>query len=482
MEEFRRSRSSSTLGTIGKTDTLEIHELPNGSSSEHGSVEPIISEATTPEPPPQIARPRDSSIVTLESAESSDNISQYLDKDREEKMSAEPTETAEASGKIEEKENVDPTSGMFPPSRLDTERAKSEEPSKRKRKLSIDSSYSRISLSKLAVLKKLKDAKEKIKVPKFSFRRKRASKKKPAEAEEVKEETKNIEKVKSSSKTQQKSQNPDKPMYIHIPLKPPPGETDEFSYLEFENNKQDQPSTSKEAPPEEPESTPDSPAAVTAGVQFIVLTPPSDDEILEDPHIPDTPSEGEKFFDNVRIEELKTLAKDVVDGMAAKNKKLATVEEDKENGTKEEDDQNVNADETEKIKLDTAASKQEKIIVDEEDGLRSSEIIKTESKDEPNKPEDVPPSTESQVAEKRRSFRKKVKKEDTDRIYEDVQVPSQSKNKEDSADLSPETGVTLQPLDVTQSMSVDEEKTYLDEKIIKSTSLEEDYNKWSKTK
>lgn len=26
----------------------------------------------------------------------------------------------------------------------------------------------------------------------------------------------------------------DKPVYIHIPLKPPPGETDEFSHLEFE--------------------------------------------------------------------------------------------------------------------------------------------------------------------------------------------------------------------------------------------------------
>lgn len=34
--------------------------------------------------------------------------------------------------------------------------------------------------------------------------------------------------------------------------------------------------------------------------------------------------------------------------------------------------------------------------------------------------------------------------------------------------------------DINVSMSVDEEKTYLDQKIVKDTSLEEDYNKWSK--
>ncbi|KAF7276497.1 hypothetical protein GWI33_010225, partial [Rhynchophorus ferrugineus] len=33
----------------------------------------------------------------------------------------------------------------------------------------------------------------------------------------------------------------------------------------------------------------------------------------------------------------------------------------------------------------------------------------------------------------------------------------------------------------SMSMSVDEEKSYLDQKIVKDTSLEEDYNKWSKS-
>lgn len=34
--------------------------------------------------------------------------------------------------------------------------------------------------------------------------------------------------------------------------------------------------------------------------------------------------------------------------------------------------------------------------------------------------------------------------------------------------------------DINVSMSMDEEKAYLDQKIVKDTSLEEDYNKWSK--
>lgn len=499
MEEFRRSRSSSTLG---KTDALEIHELPNGSSSERGSVEPIISEATTPEPT-QINRARDSSIVTLESAGSSDNISQYLDKDekdRDENISAEQTNTAVAN---ENKENVNPTNTALL-GQLDTngrnERAKSEEP-KRKRKLSIESSYSRISLSKLGVLKKLRDAKEKIKVPKLSFRRKspkkKTNEKDKKEKEEKEEENKPVEKAKNTTKA--RPTNPDKPVYIHIPLKPPPGETDEFSYLEFGEEAISQPSTSKE--PDELQSTPDSPAPA-AGVQFIVLTPPSDDEILEDAHIPDTPSEGGKFFDNVRIEDLKTLAKDVVDGMEARNKKLATVEEDKENGnavdnleegalkeqptnTEEKGDKNGETGEyvsTEKTeKSDEIKKQEEKMVIDEEDGLRSSEVVKTEVIQEVSsteKPENVSPNTTSQVAEKRRSFRKKAKNEDADRIYEDVQVPQPISNPVPS----PEKAANLQPSDVSQSMSVDEEKTYLDEKIIKTTSLEEDYNKWSKTK
>lgn len=459
MEEFRRTRSSCTLGKAGTSP--DIQELTNGSTSERGSVEPIITEAPTPEPPRE-PRPRDTSIVTLESADSSDNISQYLDKDEKE---TEATKKDQLS--VETKEG--PSNGR-------SERAKSEEP-KRKRKHSIESSYSRISLSRLGVMKKLKDAKDKIKVPKLSFRRKRSKQ----GSQEIKQE-KPVEKEKKTKKQSQ----PEKPVYIHIPLKPPPGETDEFSHLEFEERPQVQPSSSTTIP-EEPVSSPDSPPFTSSDIQFIVLTPPSDDEILSDPSIPDTPSEsGEKFFDNVKILELKSLAKNAVDEV--QKKKLETVEEENGNGKRDSKESEVKKEDNEvsnvedKKQTDVMEIKEE-MVVDVEDGLRVSEAtIKKEAstQEEETKEESRPSSCASQVEEKRKSFRKKGKKEDGERIYEDVQAPT---NKEAATDLKIEDTINkLQATGTSQSMSVDEEKTYLDEKIIKSTSLEEDYNKWSKIK
>lgn len=534
MEEFRRSKSSTTLG---RRDTLEIEELANTSSSERGSVDPIITEAATPEPQ-QKARPRDASIVTLESAESSDNISQYLDKEEKENLAPNPENPEESPTKLLEPEFAEQGTSKDEASR--NERAKSEEP-KRKRKFSIDSSYSRISLSKLGVMKKLRDAKEKIKVPRLSFRSLRRPKKETKlNEEETKQEAKETtEKPKKAKKKDSlKQTEPQKPVYIHIPLKPPPGETDEFSYLEFdETQTKPKPSTIQERT--ESSSVPDSPEPALHDVQFIVLTPPSDDEILEDIQIPETPRGSETFFDTSKIEELKTLAKDAADEV--KGKKLETLEEVKENENNKEQEALPPKEEEETMKV-----KEEAMIVDEEDGLRVSgvanvlgnnelgitieevnkeptdqaanvsatvttttitEIQTTESdpakepssqetvkeavadqtqdisEESSQKQEQTQSATSSQGAEKRKSFRKKGNKEETERIYEDVQVPKTEAIETDNSNkTSSDEKTKLQPGSITQSMSVDEEKAYLDAKIMKNTSLEEDYNKWSKIK
>lgn len=475
-----------------------MQELPNGTPSEKGSADPIITEAVTPEAPHKRAfGTRDSiiSVKTLESAESSDNVSQYLDKDETTETSEKVEEVQMEEDKSEEPKVVELIPGETAAGSSKNgrgERAKSEEP-KRKRKLSIDSSYSRISLSKLAVLKKLRDAKDKVKMPKLSFRRHKneAEAKKKAEQEKAEKEKKKKEKRKEDYQRL----HPDKPIYIHIPLKPPPGESDEFSYLEFEEKKSI-PSTSKETEEQPVASSPDSPGVT--GVQFIVLTPPSDDEILNDPTIPETPSESEKFFDNTKIEELKTLAKNAVDEAIAANR-LETVKEENGNGkeatpppppAKQEEEKmvveevktvpeqaNMDIDEEkpstsqsvvqeEKMVIDVPA---EKMVIDEEDGLRSSEATSTAKPDEIlDKASNEQIS--SQVVEKRLSFRRKFKKSDPERIYEDVQVGGKTDDEK------------LKAADIAHSMSVDEEKAYLEQKVMNNTSLEEDYNKWSKTK
>lgn len=434
-------------------------------------------------------------MKTIESAESSDNVSQYLDKDEikesetEDKQSEteDKTEQTKMEEDISEKPSPDQITAGSSTNGTRAERAKSEEPT-RKRKLSIESSYSRISLSKLAVLKKLKDAKEKVKIPKFSFRKhKDEIAKKKAEQDKAEKEKKRKEK----RKEEYERLHADKPVYIHIPLKPPAGQTDEFSYLEFQD-KTDIPPPSQEA---EVASSPDS--TDLTGVQFIVLTPPSDDEILSDPTIPETPSESEKFFDTTKIEELKTLAKNAVD-QAIVSHKLETVKEENSNGKEAtpppplleqlppETEKNVEEVETEETKVKMEVNEEtpstsavlenvvldkspEKMVIDEEDGLRSSETASV-SKSEDTKGTTNTEQLSSPVEEKRLSFRRKFKKNDPDSIYEDVQVGGKTDDEK------------LKAADVSQSMSVDEEKAYLEQKVMNHTSLEEDYNKWSKTK
>ncbi|XP_017786836.1 PREDICTED: titin isoform X2 [Nicrophorus vespilloides] len=246
-------------------------------------------------------KPQEDKLMVGSTSSIDVSVSQYLDKDVHPSQSREEEPSISAS-----------------PEQMESKRAKSEEPG-RKRKLSIDSSYSRVSkysLSKLGFLKRLKETK--IKLPKFSFSKSdsRLNKKsKPIEAEVAKPQEK-IEKPRKN----------EGPMYIHIPLKPPPGETDEFSHLEFDDQKNKpiiapiKEETKEEAT--EQQETPETPIDPTSPVQFIILTAPSDDEILDDTPIPETPSETDKkFFDNKRIDELKTIARDVVDRYSPETKR-----------------------------------------------------------------------------------------------------------------------------------------------------------------
>ncbi|KAF2902835.1 hypothetical protein ILUMI_03352 [Ignelater luminosus] len=352
-------------------------------------------------------------------------------------------------------------------------RAKSEEP-KRKRKSSIESSYSRKSLSKLAFMKRLKEAKDKIKLPKFpSFSR--GDKKEPKQSKSKEKKKEEVPDTKVKSKLDAKKS--DEPLYIHIPLKLPPGQKDEFSHLAEEIEEKINKGEEVKKETEEPESSvPTSPDVPPSGVQLIILTPPSDDEIL-DGSIPPTPSEtDQKFFD--RIDELKNLAKKAVDQVCPEPKKLETVTEDE--GSDEQSEPESSQEQLEeKGKEPEDVSQKQSILVDEEDGLKLSdaaiamineELAKELKEQEKEKEQEQEKELKSSL-KKKVSFKRKSRAEDGERIYEDVQL---SKTADDSQTKK------LTPLESTQSMSVDEEKSYLDKKVIKDTSLEEDYNKWSK--
>ncbi|KAI4471304.1 hypothetical protein MML48_1g02276 [Holotrichia oblita] len=243
-------------------------------------------------------------IVDAPDSSNEDNVSQYLDKDDDPPVIVEHLEIPGPS-KVEEKMDVDDDK--------QGERAKSEEP-KRKRKLSIESSYSRISLSKLGVMKKLREAKEKLKLPKFSFSKSESKLDIPKQSKE--RERKKSNSREAAKKTLQAYLEPKKdnaPVYIHIPLKPPPGETDEFSYLEFEEKKPDAPSAPTiNVDKQDAEKTTDAEPTDEPGVQFIILTAPSDDETLNNP---DTPSTGttKKFLENVTLKDLQSLPQECID-------------------------------------------------------------------------------------------------------------------------------------------------------------------------
>lgn len=248
-------------------------------------------------------------IVETADSSNEDNVSQYLDKDEDAPVITEHLEVPGPS-KEEEKMDVDDDRGE--------QRAKSEEP-KRKRKLSIESSYSRISLSKLGVMKKLREAKEKLKIPKFNFSKSDSKLDIPKKSNKESKKSNGKEHKKKVMDTYLAPKKNETPVYIHIPLKPPPGETDEFSYLEFEDPKAEPstapaPSTPVDKPEQENINDVQQPNG-KEGVQFIILTAPSDDETLDNHGSPDTPASesSKKFFENVKLKDLKSLAKECVD-------------------------------------------------------------------------------------------------------------------------------------------------------------------------
>ncbi|CAH1959696.1 unnamed protein product [Acanthoscelides obtectus] len=401
-------------------------------------------------------------------------------------------------------------------------RSKSAEP-ERKRKLSLESSYSRKSMSRLGIMKRLKDASEKIK---DTFSRSGSKKKsktpdKPKEAI-VKEPTKKSKELKPCK--------PVEPVYIHIPLKPPEGETDELSHLSKDKKVKNE-SKDTSASPQTPDSlqTPEDPSG---NVQLIILTAPSDDEVLDynSSDLPETPSsETKTFFDKT---ELAMLAKDAADAV----KKLDPVkeengseksleEEEKGNGSikrkgskkgkekeesaksiegeagikregskkageKESKEKEVSEDESSSIREGSKKDKDKKAevgekVVDVEDGLSETKITQlpippevpaAETTADPELKSSIKGGFGSPVMKKKVSFKRRSKSS-KDGSYEDVQAPVEEK-KQDAKDN--ENSEKLEALTPSQSMSVDEEKAYLEEKIIKHSSLEEDYNKWSK--
>ncbi|XP_028128432.1 titin isoform X3 [Diabrotica virgifera virgifera] len=410
-------------------------------------------------------------------------------------------------------------------------RSKSAEP-ERKRKLSLESSYSRKSLSKLGLMKRLRDAKDKIKNT-FS----RATSKKDLKSNEP-EKVKPVE-VKSK---ELKPHKVEKPVYIHIPLKPPEGTTDEFSHLENETTKpvlqrSETVSTTEETPEELP-----------GNVQFIFLTAPSDDEILDynSSDVPETPSSEHKRFFATKVNELKELAKGAVDVVTTGSTKLTPVSE--ESGSTKNSIEDITKHlieeegKTEK-KIETSCVEEiiRKVVeeekklgeqktvhmtVDEEDGLseskkavieseeaqekikegektdaQSEEILEETAKEplvetkevkenipmdtdevldleeaevEPDEPKEqlksVLKAPNSPVMKKKVSFKRKSKSKSDS--YEEIAVPETEIVKTEDA----KTG----ELDQFPSIPVDEEDTYMEEKMVKDISLEERKNRWSK--
>ncbi|CAG9862257.1 unnamed protein product [Phyllotreta striolata] len=246
-------------------------------------------------------------------------------------------------------------------------RSKSAEP-ERKRKASLESSYSRKSLSKLGFLKKLRDAKDKLKssLSRTTSKKDVKAKDTPKSNEKTKEKD-----IVDKPKEQLKPKKHVEPVYIHIPLRPPEGETDQFSHLKYEAPATvvpKEPESKSESDPECSINTPD----VAPDVQLIILTAPSDDEILDynSSDVPETPVSENKPFFPLKVHELKKIAKDAINEVTngATSNKLASVAE--ENGKNSHEEQIITELEEDK--------KVEHMTIDEEDGLseaKKDEIV-----------------------------------------------------------------------------------------------------------
>lgn len=364
-------------------------------------------------------------------------------------------------------------------------RAKSAEP-ERKRKLSIDSSYSRISLSKLGLLKKLRDAKEWIKLPKPLLGKSNSMVVKLEKKDEVAENKNNPRKSNKKDEKDVDVFKDEKPHYIHIPLKPPQGLTDEFSYLEFQNKTFLPPTPLKEE-----QSSIESPASIKGdGVQFIFLTPPSDDEILDsNSEIPETPSsESTTFFTPARICELKTIAKTAVDKYSSQplNKLEAVYEGNSYDKITDDTKNDTKVDLILDSKYVIHDQILERMVVDEEDGLKLTESamakqeqnIKSKEIEEYEKT-DLKSSLKgegSPILKKKVSFKRKSRDETEKRKDEEIAL-AEKVEKWKEKDLSQVETVVLKPISLK---SLAEDESHLDNENIKSTSVVEYPNRWSK--
>ncbi|XP_050294731.1 titin isoform X2 [Anthonomus grandis grandis] len=396
------------------------------------------------------------------------------------------------------------------------ERSKSAEP-QIKRRPSIDSGYSRKSTSKLALMKKLRDAGEKLKDAGGRIRsalsldnlKKKFSKEDEEKVKSKQEvETCKPKRPKFGKPSLEKRptsvvklgqldapKKPVEPVYIHIPLKPPEGQTDAFSHLANEPL-----SEISAEPKEERSDSLDSTSPISPnkdGIQFIFLTPPSDDEILDkEPDIPETPSSSSD--DIMFFGSLKKLAKDAVDQVSPESKKAAleTVREESDKGSST-DIEASNGKESEESKreqplaISSVDLPDEPMIVDAEDGLseppRNEEHLKSALK-----------TTTESTGPKRVSFRRKLKApkdkepepDKPNHDYEEIAVPKEESKPEEikpaqelPQEINLEKAEEKKPTlieDMRQSMSVEEEKSYLDQKLMKDTSLDDNYKRWSK--
>ncbi|XP_018571518.1 titin [Anoplophora glabripennis] len=422
--------------------------------------------------------------------------SEVLDNDP--KISLSTEETLNKKGILKTSTEIIEGSSVQPPQpqkgilKEKQKRAKSEEP-ERKRKLSLESSYSRKSLSKLEIMKKLRETSEKIKKT-FSINRK----KKHSDLDTVTPEKENrSEKLPKQNKKKEKSEQPGKPVYIHIPLKPAEEEKEEEENITQDENNPS--SNSIETP-------------VRNDVQFIMLTAPSDDEVLDSSDTPETPSSDNKVFFENKIEELKKLAKDVVDDVTDSkiSHKLDPVAEETLNGNNNADEitslpieqkpdlvieqTSIDNKTIEDIQIESQVdeiapkkcnqtSERPSIMIDVEDGLSES-YIKEDKQELPvqqstspkgDKPKDSTLNLENTPVIKKKVSFKRRSKTPKDGSYEDIGPQNLSKVSDELEKQQEAEDVSA--TDITQSVS-EEKQLILDKSI--TASSKEDEDKWSK--
>uniref|UniRef100_A0AAR5PG87 Uncharacterized protein n=1 Tax=Dendroctonus ponderosae TaxID=77166 RepID=A0AAR5PG87_DENPD len=363
-----------------------------------------------------------------------------------------------------------------------TSRSKSAEPEKR-RKLSLES---RKSLSRLGLMKKIREVSGKVtsalSVENFKqlFRPAESPQKTKTPEKEQKLAKKEV-KAKTEDKLKKCRSTPVEPVYIRIPLKPPEGETDEFSYLE--GNAPESSMTAEKTVEDRSDSLDTtSPSEVNKkDIQFIFLTPPSDDELLDkDPDIPETPSLDEI----VSFGTLKKLAQDVVDQVSPDTKKsdsdtVSGIPSNQSTGKS-----NTHIEEPEAINdgsqptSETKLTSIEKMVVDVEDGL--NEAAKTDESRKSALKSNEP------IFQKRVSFKRKfrVPKETVRENEYEVIEGASAANSIANIDKSDHSDNTEKPViadcGAIQLESTEVDTNYADQSMAEIAPLEKDLGRSSK--